>query len=94
MESHKLARTGPLAHTRRAGHPVRTFGGDQTVGCREVWARLGGVMRHEEDTEHRQNTELQSLASSTMTPTPGRYELVCDQPWHYAAGVFDAFTVR
>ena len=24
---------------------------------------------------------------------PGRYELVCDQPWHYAAGMFDVLTV-
>jgi len=30
---------------------------------------------------------------TTVTLKPGRYELVCDQPWHYAAGMFDVFTV-
>jgi len=25
---------------------------------------------------------------------PGRYELVCDEPWHYAAGMFDVLTVN
>jgi len=29
----------------------------------------------------------------TVTLTPGRYELVCNQPWHYAAGMFDVLTV-
>jgi uncharacterized cupredoxin-like copper-binding protein len=29
----------------------------------------------------------------TRTLKPGRYELVCDQPWHYAAGMFDLLTV-
>jgi uncharacterized cupredoxin-like copper-binding protein len=29
----------------------------------------------------------------TLTLKPGRYELVCDEPWHYAAGMFDVFTV-
>jgi len=29
----------------------------------------------------------------TMTLQPGRYELVCDQPWHSAAGMFDVLTV-
>jgi uncharacterized cupredoxin-like copper-binding protein len=29
-----------------------------------------------------------------MTLKPGRYELVCDQAWHYAAGMFAALTVR
>ena len=30
---------------------------------------------------------------TTVTLKPGRYELVCDQPWHYAAGMFDVLTV-
>ncbi len=30
---------------------------------------------------------------TTVTLNPGRYELVCDQPWHYAAGMFDVLTV-
>ncbi len=30
---------------------------------------------------------------TTVTLKPGRYELVCDQPWHYAAGMFDILTV-
>jgi len=30
----------------------------------------------------------------TITLTPGRYELVCDEPWHYASGMFDVFTVK
>jgi uncharacterized cupredoxin-like copper-binding protein len=29
----------------------------------------------------------------TATLKPGRYELVCDEPWHYAAGMFDVLTV-
>jgi len=29
----------------------------------------------------------------TLTLTPGRYELVCNEPWHYAAGMFDVLTV-
>lgn len=29
----------------------------------------------------------------TVTLEPGRYELVCDEPWHYAAGMFDLLTV-
>jgi uncharacterized cupredoxin-like copper-binding protein len=29
----------------------------------------------------------------TVTLKPGRYELVCDEPWHYAAGMFDVLTV-
>jgi uncharacterized cupredoxin-like copper-binding protein len=34
-----------------------------------------------------------STAWTTVTLSPGRYELVCDQPWHYAAGMFDVLTV-
>ena len=34
-----------------------------------------------------------STGWTTITLTPGRYELVCDQPWHYAAGMFDVLTV-
>ena len=34
-----------------------------------------------------------STAWTTVTLKPGRYELVCDQPWHYAAGMFDVLTV-
>jgi uncharacterized cupredoxin-like copper-binding protein len=34
-----------------------------------------------------------STGWTTLTLTPGRYELVCDQPWHYAAGMFDVLTV-
>ena len=34
-----------------------------------------------------------STAWTTVTLQPGRYELVCDQPWHYAAGMFDVLTV-
>lgn len=30
---------------------------------------------------------------TTVTLNPGRYELVCDQPWHYGAGMFDVLTV-
>ena len=30
---------------------------------------------------------------TTVTLKPGRYELVCDQPWHYTAGMFDVLTV-
>jgi uncharacterized cupredoxin-like copper-binding protein len=30
---------------------------------------------------------------TTETLRAGRYELVCDQPWHYAAGMFDVLTV-
>jgi uncharacterized cupredoxin-like copper-binding protein len=30
----------------------------------------------------------------TRTLSPGRYELVCDEPGHYAAGMFDVLTVR
>jgi uncharacterized cupredoxin-like copper-binding protein len=29
-----------------------------------------------------------------MTLKPGRYELVCDEPWHYAAGMFTVLTVH
>ncbi len=29
-----------------------------------------------------------------MTLKPGRYELLCDEPWHYAAGMFTVLTVR
>ena len=29
----------------------------------------------------------------TVTLAPGRYELVCDEPWHYANGMFDVVTV-
>ncbi len=34
-----------------------------------------------------------SIGWTTMTLKPGRYELVCDEPWHYAAGMFDVLTV-
>ena len=30
----------------------------------------------------------------TVTLKPGLYELVCDEPWHYGAGMFDVLTVR
>lgn len=30
----------------------------------------------------------------TLTLPTGRYELVCDEPWHYAAGMFDVVTVK
>lgn len=30
----------------------------------------------------------------TVTLSAGRYELVCDEPWHYAAGMFDVLTVN
>jgi uncharacterized cupredoxin-like copper-binding protein len=30
----------------------------------------------------------------TVTLSPGRYELVCDEPWHYSAGMFDVLTVN
>ena len=29
----------------------------------------------------------------TLSLAPGRYELVCNEPWHYAAGMFDVLTV-
>jgi uncharacterized cupredoxin-like copper-binding protein len=34
-----------------------------------------------------------STGWTTLTLQPGRYELVCDEPWHYAAGMFDILTV-
>jgi len=34
-----------------------------------------------------------STAWTTVTLRPGRYEVVCDLPWHYAAGMFDVLTV-
>jgi len=34
-----------------------------------------------------------STGWTTMILKPGRYELVCDMPWHYAAGMFDVLTV-
>ena len=34
-----------------------------------------------------------STSWTTVTLKPGRYELICDQPWHYAAGMFDVLTV-
>ncbi len=34
-----------------------------------------------------------STGWTTMILNPGRYELVCDMPWHYAAGMFDVLTV-
>jgi len=34
-----------------------------------------------------------STGWTTISLQPGRYELVCDQPWHYAAGMFDVLTV-
>jgi uncharacterized cupredoxin-like copper-binding protein len=34
-----------------------------------------------------------SIGWTTMTLKPGRYELVCDEPWHYAAGMFDILTM-
>ncbi len=34
-----------------------------------------------------------SVGWTTMTLKPGRYELVCDEPWHYAAGMFAVLTV-
>jgi uncharacterized cupredoxin-like copper-binding protein len=35
-----------------------------------------------------------SVGWTTMTLKPGRYELVCDEPWHYAAGMFEVLTVE
>jgi uncharacterized cupredoxin-like copper-binding protein len=29
----------------------------------------------------------------TLKLRPGRYELLCDEPWHYAAGMFNVLTV-
>ncbi|HZM55041.1 MAG TPA: hypothetical protein VFC03_08465 [Acidimicrobiales bacterium] len=34
-----------------------------------------------------------STGWTTVILAPGRYELVCDEPWHYAAGMFDVLTV-
>ncbi len=34
-----------------------------------------------------------STGWTTLTLAPGRYELVCNRPWHYAAGMVDALTV-
>ncbi|MFI4971056.1 MAG: sulfocyanin-like copper-binding protein [Hyphomicrobiales bacterium] len=30
----------------------------------------------------------------TLRLAPGNYELLCDEPWHYANGMFTWFTVR
>ena len=30
----------------------------------------------------------------TLRLAPGNYELLCDEPWHYANGMFSGFTVR
>jgi uncharacterized cupredoxin-like copper-binding protein len=30
----------------------------------------------------------------TLHLAPGKYELLCDEPWHYANGMFTGFTVR
>lgn len=30
----------------------------------------------------------------TLHLVPGNYELLCDEPWHYANGMFTAFSVR
>lgn len=30
----------------------------------------------------------------TLDLVPGGYELICDQPWHYASGMFDVLTVQ
>ena len=35
-----------------------------------------------------------SVGWTTMTLKPGRYELICDEPWHYAAGMFEVLTVQ
>ena len=35
-----------------------------------------------------------SIGWTTITLKPGRYELVCDEPWHYAAGMFTVLTVH
>ena len=34
-----------------------------------------------------------STGWTTVTLKAGRYELVCDLPWHYTAGMFDVLTV-
>ena len=34
-----------------------------------------------------------STGWTTLNMKPGRYEIACDQPWHYAAGMFDVLTV-
>ena len=34
-----------------------------------------------------------SVGWVTMTLEPGHYELVCDEPWHYTAGMFAELTV-
>jgi uncharacterized cupredoxin-like copper-binding protein len=34
-----------------------------------------------------------STGWATVTLTPGRYELVCNLPWHYAAGMYAVLTV-
>jgi uncharacterized cupredoxin-like copper-binding protein len=35
-----------------------------------------------------------STSWTTVTLAPGRYELVCNEPWHYSAGMFDVLTVK
>jgi uncharacterized cupredoxin-like copper-binding protein len=30
----------------------------------------------------------------TLNLQPGRYELICNEPWHYSAGMLDVLTVR
>jgi hypothetical protein len=30
----------------------------------------------------------------TVNLSPGTYEVLCDQPWHYANGMFTTITVR
>jgi uncharacterized cupredoxin-like copper-binding protein len=39
----------------------------------------------------RHRYRLQELV--TLTLRPGNYELLCDVPWHYADGMYAAFTV-
>jgi len=34
-----------------------------------------------------------SIGWTTVDLKAGRYELVCDEPWHYAAGMFNILTV-
>ena len=34
-----------------------------------------------------------STGWTTVTLTRGRYELVCNRPWHYVAGMYDVLTV-
>jgi len=90
-----VANTGALVHELvvlplpAAGPGTRTVAADGTVDESQSLGEASRSCGAGTGT----GIDPGSTGWTTVTLTPGRYELVCNEPWHYAAGMFDVLTV-